>query len=70
MLAQPAVEGVRNSASGSSGEARVGTERCLASNDPELRQQMVDFQDQLRQTAEAKGAAVRADAQNQVSGLR
>jgi 5-(carboxyamino)imidazole ribonucleotide mutase len=44
--------------------------RILAASDLDLRQQMLDFQDQLRQTAEAKGATVRADAQNQVSGLR
>ena len=44
--------------------------RILAAGDPDLRQQMLDFQDQLRQTAEAKAAAVRASAQEQVSGLR
>jgi 5-(carboxyamino)imidazole ribonucleotide mutase len=44
--------------------------RILAASDPDLRQQMIDFQDQLRQGAEAKGAAVRADAQAQVSRLR
>jgi 5-(carboxyamino)imidazole ribonucleotide mutase len=44
--------------------------RILAASDPDLRQQMIDFQDQLRQRAEAKGAAVRADAQAQVSRLR
>jgi 5-(carboxyamino)imidazole ribonucleotide mutase len=44
--------------------------RILAASDLDLRQQMLDFQDQLRQAVEAKGAAVRADAQNQVGGLR
>jgi 5-(carboxyamino)imidazole ribonucleotide mutase len=44
--------------------------RILAAGDPELRQQMIDFQDQLRQAAEAKGAAVRADTQNQLRELR
>jgi 5-(carboxyamino)imidazole ribonucleotide mutase len=44
--------------------------RILAASDLDLRQQMLDFQDRLRQAAEAKGAAVRADAQNQVGGLR
>jgi 5-(carboxyamino)imidazole ribonucleotide mutase len=34
--------------------------RILAAGDPELRRQMLDFQDRLRQAAEAKGAAVRA----------
>ena len=44
--------------------------RILATGDLGLRQQMLDFQDQLRQTAEAKGAAVRAHAQDQGSGSR
>jgi hypothetical protein len=44
--------------------------RILAASDLDLRQQMLDFQDRLQQAAEAKGAAVRADAQNQVGGLR
>ncbi len=34
--------------------------RILAAGDPELRQRMLDFQDQLRQAAEVKGAALRA----------
>lgn len=42
--------------------------RILAASDPELRQRMITFQDQLRQAAEAKGAAVRMNAQAQVSG--
>jgi 5-(carboxyamino)imidazole ribonucleotide mutase len=33
--------------------------RILAASDDGLRQKMVDFQDQLRQSALAKGAAVR-----------
>jgi 5-(carboxyamino)imidazole ribonucleotide mutase len=37
--------------------------RILAAADPELRRQMLDFQDRLRQAAEAKGAAVRAKSQ-------
>jgi 5-(carboxyamino)imidazole ribonucleotide mutase len=41
--------------------------RILAASDPDLRQQMIKFQDQLRQVAETKGAAVRARAQNQIS---
>jgi 5-(carboxyamino)imidazole ribonucleotide mutase len=43
--------------------------RILA-GDPGLRQRMLEFQDQLRQTAEAKGATVRANAQDKRSGLR
>ena len=37
--------------------------RILAAGDPELRRRMLDFQDRLRQAAEAKGAAVRAKSQ-------
>jgi 5-(carboxyamino)imidazole ribonucleotide mutase len=37
--------------------------RILAAADQELRQRMLDFQDQLRQAAEAKGAALRARSQ-------
>jgi 5-(carboxyamino)imidazole ribonucleotide mutase len=41
--------------------------RILAASDPGLQQRMIDFQNQLRQTAEAKGSAVRAGAQDQGS---
>ena len=44
--------------------------RILAAGDPVLRQRMLEFQDQLRQNAEAKGATVRANAQDKRSGLR
>ena len=44
--------------------------RILSAGDAGLRQRMIDFQDQLRQTAEAKGAMVRANVQDQRSGLR
>ena len=44
--------------------------RILAAADPGLRQRMLEFQDQLRQTAEAKGATVRANAQDKRNGLR
>ena len=37
--------------------------RILATSDPALRQQMINFQDQLRQAAEAKGATLQANAQ-------
>ena len=64
--------GVRDAsvAIGNARNAGLLAVRILAAGDPDLRQQMLDFQDQLRQTAEAKGAAVRASAQEQVSGLR
>ena len=35
--------------------------RILGARDPAVRRQMIDFQDQLRVAAEAKGAAVRED---------
>ena len=35
--------------------------RSLGAGDPAVRRQMIDFQDRLRQAAEAKGAAVRED---------
>jgi 5-(carboxyamino)imidazole ribonucleotide mutase len=44
--------------------------RILAAGDPGLRQRMLEFQDQLRQNAEAKGATVRANAQDKRSELR
>jgi 5-(carboxyamino)imidazole ribonucleotide mutase len=37
--------------------------RILAAGDLELRRRMLDFQDRLRQAAEAKGAALRAKSQ-------
>jgi 5-(carboxyamino)imidazole ribonucleotide mutase len=43
--------------------------RILAASDLDLRERMLDFQDQLRQAAEAKGTTVRA-AQDQGNGLR
>jgi 5-(carboxyamino)imidazole ribonucleotide mutase len=36
--------------------------RILAAADPQLQQRMLEFQDQLRQAAEAKGASVRGSA--------
>ena len=70
IVQMPAGVPVATVAIGSARNAGLLAVRILAANDPDLRQQMVDFQDQLRQAAEAKGAAVRADAQNQVGGLR
>ena len=70
IVQMPAGVPVATVAIGSARNAGLLAVRILAAGDPDLRQQMVDFQDQLRQAAEAKGAAVRADAQNQVSGLR
>jgi len=38
--------------------------RILAANDPALRERMLEFQDRLRQAAEAKGAAVRESSRS------
>ncbi len=69
IVQMPAGVPVATVAIGNARNAGLLAVRILAASDPELRQQMVDFQDRLRQAAETKGAAVRADAQNQVSGL-
>ena len=67
IVQMPAGVPVATVAIGNARNAGLLAVRILAAGDPQLRQQMVDFQDQLRQAAEAKGATVRADAQNQVS---
>ncbi len=54
-VATVAVGGARN--------AGLLAVRILAASDPELRDKMADFQDQLRETALAKGAALRAKLQ-------
>jgi 5-(carboxyamino)imidazole ribonucleotide mutase len=69
IVQMPAGVPVATVAIGNARNAGLLAVRILAAGDPELRQQMIDFQDQLREVAETKGAAVRADAQNQVSGL-
>ena len=66
----PAGVPVATVAIGNARNAGLLAVRILAAGDPGLRQQMLDFQDQLRQTAEAKGAAVRANTEGQGSGLR
>jgi 5-(carboxyamino)imidazole ribonucleotide mutase len=68
MVQMPAGVPVATVAIGNARNAGLLAVRILAANDSELRQQMIDFQDRLRQAAEAKGAAVRADAQDQVRG--
>jgi 5-(carboxyamino)imidazole ribonucleotide mutase len=70
IVQMPAGVPVATVAIGNARNAGLLAVRILAAGDPGLRQQMLDFQDQLRQTAEAKGAAVRANTQNQGSGLR
>jgi 5-(carboxyamino)imidazole ribonucleotide mutase len=67
IVQMPAGVPVATVAIGNARNAGLLAVRILAASDPDLRQQMLDFQDQLRQAAEAKGAAVRADAEYQVS---
>jgi 5-(carboxyamino)imidazole ribonucleotide mutase len=70
IVQMPAGVPVATVAIGNARNAGLLAVRILAVGDSGLRQQMLDFQDQLRQTAEAKGAAVRANTQEQGSGLR
>jgi 5-(carboxyamino)imidazole ribonucleotide mutase len=70
IVQMPAGVPVATVAIGNARNAGLLAVRILAAGDPSLRQQMLDFQDQLRQTAEAKAASVRANTQDQGSGLR
>ena len=70
IVQMPAGVPVATVAIGNARNAGLLAVRILAAGDPGLRQRMLDFQDQLRQTAEAKGATVRANVQDQRSGLR
>ncbi|HET9301701.1 MAG TPA: AIR carboxylase family protein, partial [Propionibacteriaceae bacterium] len=70
IVQMPAGVPVATVAIGNARNAGLLAVRILAASDPDLRQQMLVFQDQLRQTAEAKGAAVRANAQAQISRMR
>jgi 5-(carboxyamino)imidazole ribonucleotide mutase len=69
IVQMPAGVPVATVAIGNARNAGLLAIRILAAGDLGLRQQMLDFQDQLRQTAEAKGAALRANTQDQGSGL-
>jgi 5-(carboxyamino)imidazole ribonucleotide mutase len=70
IVQMPAGVPVATVAIGNARNAGLLAVRILAARDLGLRQRMLDFQDQLRQTAEAKGATVRANAQDQGHGLR
>ena len=59
IVQMPAGVPVATVAIGNARNAGLLAVRILAAADPALQQRMVDFQDQLRQAAEAKGAAVR-----------
>jgi len=65
IVQMPAGVPVATVAIGNARNAGLLAIRILAASDLGLRQQMIDFQDQLRQAAEAKGAPVRANARNQ-----
>ena len=64
IVQMPAGVPVATVAIGNARNAGLLAVRILAASDPELRQQMINFQDQLRQAAEAKGATVRANARD------
>ena len=59
IVQMPAGVPVATVAIGNARNAGLLAVRILAAADPELQRRMVEFQDQLRQAAEAKGAAVR-----------
>ena len=59
IVQMPAGVPVATVAIGNARNAGLLAVRILAATDPELQQRMVEFQDQLRQAAEAKGAIVR-----------
>jgi 5-(carboxyamino)imidazole ribonucleotide mutase len=65
IVQMPAGVPVATVAIGNARNAGLLAVRILAANDPGLQQQMIDFQDQLREAAVAKAAAVRANAQDQ-----
>jgi 5-(carboxyamino)imidazole ribonucleotide mutase len=70
IVQMPAGVPVATVAIGNARNAGLLAVRILAASDSDLRQQMLDFQDQLRQTAESKGAAVRANVPDQTSRFR
>jgi 5-(carboxyamino)imidazole ribonucleotide mutase len=59
IVQMPAGVPVATVAIGNARNAGLLAVRILAAADDELRRRMIDFQDQLRRTAEAKGATVR-----------
>jgi 5-(carboxyamino)imidazole ribonucleotide mutase len=64
IVQMPAGVPVATVAIGSARNAGLLAVRILAASDSALRQRMLEFQNQLRQSAEAKGAAVRANARS------
>jgi 5-(carboxyamino)imidazole ribonucleotide mutase len=68
IVQMPAGVPVATVAIGNARNAGLLAVRILAAGDQRLQQRMIDFQDRLRQSAEAKGATVRANAQDQGYG--
>jgi 5-(carboxyamino)imidazole ribonucleotide mutase len=64
IVQMPAGVPVATVAIGNARNAGLLAVRILAASDSALQQRMLEFQDQLRQTAEAKGATIRAHAQS------
>jgi 5-(carboxyamino)imidazole ribonucleotide mutase len=64
IVQMPAGVPVATVAIGNARNAGLLAVRIMAAGDSQLRQQMIDFQAQLRLAAEAKGATVRANAQD------
>ena len=64
IVQMPAGVPVATVAIGNARNAGLLAVRILAASDSAQQQRMLEFQDQLRRTAEAKGAAVRANAQS------
>jgi 5-(carboxyamino)imidazole ribonucleotide mutase len=62
IVQMPAGVPVATVAVGNARNAGLLAVRILAVTDPDLRQRMVDFQAELRRTAQEKGAAIRSDA--------
>ena len=65
IVQMPAGVPVATVAIGNARNAGLLAVRILAATDPQLQERMVQFQDQLRRTAEAKGATVRHAAASQ-----
>jgi 5-(carboxyamino)imidazole ribonucleotide mutase len=68
IVQMPAGVPVATVAIGNARNAGLLAVRILAAGDQRLRQRMIDFQDQLRRSAEAKGETVRANTQDQGDG--
>src|SRR4029453_8746466 len=70
IVQMPAGVPVATVAIGNARNAGLLAVRILAAGDQRLQQRMIDFQDQLRQSAEAKGELVRGARADQASELR